>query len=143
MRKITEESIRRKVRNKLVEEDFYTADIISDKTTAFKDEYTEVFKNPTKREINELSMEYDSIRGMIDDNNDVYIWRGNILHDTVDDHFPDIEFTKWQFIFETKTRKFITYITNITKHSKFEYLLKRFNVNKVINYSLGKTLWEK
>ena len=43
-------------------------------------EYIEIFKNPIQEEIDIIKKQHNSVRGVIDQNGNKYIWNGNIDH---------------------------------------------------------------
>ena len=64
--------------------------------------YIEIFKNPTQDEVIKVKNRdpYNSIRGIIDTNGDIYIWPGNIIHDNLKN--PNINMaTGFHFAYET------------------------------------------
>jgi len=70
-------SLRKLVRN-VIEETFLTADTI--RTMDGKDIYTEIFINPSAREIRSLIDTTKIIRLALDDNGDLYAWHGKVGH---------------------------------------------------------------
>lgn len=55
----------------------------------------EIFKDPTSKEIQDMkdTTNNGAIRGVISDDNIVYIWDGNILHDNL--NYPSIDVNNW------------------------------------------------
>ena len=59
----------------------------------YYEKYYEVFINPTQHEINEIKKLNMGIRGVIDSNNDKYIWIAEILHASINgkiQHFQSV-----------------------------------------------------
>lgn len=64
---------------KAVYEDFLTADEIYNKITG-KQEYVEIFKNPSPSELRSIAKESKYIRLGLTDDGDLLAWKGNIFH---------------------------------------------------------------
>lgn len=78
-----------------LQEKFYKADNIK---TMGGEKYTEVFMNPTKKELNEVykASGKNQARIGIDNEMNLYVFRADVLHDTVKRRF--LILMKWLFI---------------------------------------------
>lgn len=71
-----------------LEESFYHADHARRLSTRMRPMYVEIFVNPSPKELIDLKKEYRLIRGGMYDG-ELYVWRGNILHDNAKDIMKD------------------------------------------------------
>lgn len=69
------------------------------------DEYYEVFKNPSSKEIEEVkkSNPHNSVRGVIDSSNNVYIWSAEIDHYAING-YVNIPVDYFRFVYEENGR---------------------------------------
>jgi hypothetical protein len=75
-----------------VEEELYHFDEVKSISTSRSTKYITIYRNPSPRELVALKKEYPFCRiGVLND--DLYVWRGNVLHDTVIDIINEKEGT--------------------------------------------------
>ena len=54
------------------------------------DDYIEIFKNPTNKEVDEIWNKHGYIRAFLHPNGDMYCWDGEVIHDKVNKKFSEI-----------------------------------------------------
>jgi hypothetical protein len=65
-----------------------------------RDEYYEVFKNPTSSEINDIHKIDSDVRGLLYKDGTMYVWEGDLYHSYVSTKMKKLDFDQYHFFTE-------------------------------------------